>query len=252
MLHLTPIQWAMATVGALTVGLAKTGIAGLGIFSAVIFALAFPPKLSVGIILPILISADIVAVSSYRRHANWSHLRRLFPWAAVGILLGFLTLHHVNDAQVAHFIGILSIALIALQVWRRHVARTNPEAADSVPHQWWFAATLGVLAGFTTMVANAAGPIMVLYLLASGLPKMEFMGTGAWFFLCVNSFKVPFMVNLHMINTHSLPIDAVFIPLAVLGALVGRIVLARIKQSVFENLAMVLTVIAGLELLIKH
>jgi uncharacterized membrane protein YfcA len=110
---------------------------------------------------------------------------------------------------------------------------------------------MGILAGFTTMVANAAGPSMVLYLLAAGLPKMEFMGTGAWFFFIVNCFKVPFLANLGLINPHSLPLDLVLGPAAVVGAFIGRAILPKIKQIVFENLALALTVVAGIKLLLQ-
>lgn len=249
MVHLSPQDWALAIGGAFLIGLSKTGIAGIGILAVVTFALAFPARESVGIVLPILICADIVAVSSYWRHVVWKHLLHLFPWTAVGVLLGFMALHHVNDHQVSRIIGVIAIALTLLQAWRRIRIARDPDGDNKVPHQAWFAAIMGILAGFTTMVANGAGPIMVLYLLASGLPKMEFMGTGAIFFFTVNCFKVPFSAKLGLINLHSLPIDGLFAPIAILGAVGGRFLLPYIKQSLFENLALVLTVIAGIKLL---
>ena len=251
MLHLSSLAWLLAVTGSLLIGLSKTGIAGIGILGIVVFAFAFPARESVGIVLPILICCDIVAVTSYRRHVVWSHLLKLFPWAGAGTLLGFLALHRVNDMQVAHIIGGLSIVLVAIHVWRSIIVARDPEADDHVPHTRWFAAVMGIIAGFATMMANGGGPIMLLYLLATGLPKMEFMGTGAVFFFIVNCFKVPFSASLGLINLKSLPIDAVFAPIAIAGAVGGRFLLPRIKQSVFENAALVLTVVAGIDLLLK-
>ena len=251
MLHPTALEWTLGIIASVLIGISKTGVSGLGVLSVVLFALAFPSKVSVGIVLPVLICADVVAITSYRRHAVWSHLFRLFPWTAVGVVLGYIAMGRINDHQVAHFIGVISIALVAMQLWRRQVVATNPEKADAVPHKWWFAAAMGILAGFTTMVANAAGPIMILYLLAAGLPKLEFMGTGAWFFFIVNCFKVPFQASLGGVSAHTLSLDLVLGPAAIIGAFIGRAILPKIKQVVFENLALTLTVAAGIKLLLQ-
>ncbi len=99
------------------------------------------------------------------------------------------------------------------------------------------------------MVANAAGPVMILYLLAMRLPKMAFIGTSAWFFLVLNLFKVPFSYSLRLINIGFLQIDLPLAPFAVLGALSGREIIRHIDQSLFEKLALALTFVAGLRML---
>ncbi|MDR3707251.1 MAG: sulfite exporter TauE/SafE family protein [Capsulimonadaceae bacterium] len=249
MLHLTSLDWFLAFAGAYLIGLSKTGIAGIGILAVVIFALAFPGKQSPGIVLPILICADVIAVSSYWRHVVWPQLLRLFPWTAVGVVVGYEAMKFVNDHDVSRMIGFIAFGLTLLQIWRKARIAKDPSRADEVPHKVWFALSMGILAGFATMVANGAGPIMVLYLLATGLPKMEFMGTSAIFFFTVNCFKVPFQVALGQISLHTLPMDALLAPLAILGAVSGRLLLPHINQKTFENIAIVLTIVAGLKLI---
>jgi uncharacterized protein len=119
-----------------------------------------------------------------------------------------------------------------------------------VPHTWWFAAITGLLAGFTTMVANAAGPVMVLYFLAIGLPKLAFVGTGAWFFMLVNVFKVPFSVHLGLITHQSLLMDAILLIPLIPGALLGPVILRRINQKNFELMVLILTAVATLRLIL--
>ena len=247
-LHLLAWQWAMLALGAFLIGLSKTGIVGLGIFAVAIFALVLPARESVGVVLLILISADVVAVAAYRRHAVWSHLIRLFPWAAVGVVIGYLAVGRIDDAQVAQLVGTILVALVLLQGWRTRQAWLHPGEQD-VPQSRWFAPVVGILAGFTTMVANAAGPIMILYLLAMRLPKMEFLGTTAWYFLLLNCFKVPFSYGLGLINPASLGIDLALAPVAMVGALSGRALIRFIDQALFERLALVLTLLAALRLL---
>jgi uncharacterized membrane protein YfcA len=98
------------------------------------------------------------------------------------------------------------------------------------------------------MVANAAGPVMLLYLLAVKLPKLSFIGTGAWFFMLVNAFKVPFSLKLGLITRNSLIVDAILLVPMVPGALLGPLILRHINQKAFELMVLVLTVIAALRL----
>ena len=196
-------QWLFAILGASLIGLSKTSVAGLGVFAVAIFAMIIPARESVGVVLPILIAGDIVAVSTYHRHAIWSHLWRLFPWAIVGIVIGYFALSRVDNGQMEKLIGSILVLLVIIQSWRsRSQALVLP--AERIPQGIWFVAVVGIVAGFTTMVANAAGPIMILYLLAMRLPKMEFIGTGAWYFFILNLLKVPFSYQLGLINSSSI------------------------------------------------
>ncbi|MFO7635599.1 MAG: sulfite exporter TauE/SafE family protein [Caldilinea sp.] len=247
---LTPWQWALAAVGAYLVGISKTGIAGLGVFSVALFASALPARESTGIVLIILIAADIVAVITYRQQASWPHLLRLFPWAAVGIVIGFLVMGRIDSATTQRLIGAILVIMVVVHLWRRMRTQTlTALEAETRPHPL-LAAVTGVSAGFTTMVANAAGPIMIIYLLAMRLPKYIFMGTAAWYFFVLNLFKVPFSYSLGLINADSLPISLLLAPVAVAGAFTGRVLIRHINQQVFEMLALVLTLVAGIRLLL--
>ena len=243
-MHFEPWQWILAVAAALLVGVSKTGIGGLGMLSVVIFAQIMPAKQATGIVLPLLIFGDITAVASYRSHTQWRFLWKLFPWTAAGVVIGFFALGRIDDAQAKVLIGLIVLCLLGVHVLRRRGA-----VKGEGDHGWWFAPMIGVLAGFTTLVANAAGPLMAIYLLAMRLPKMEFVGTGAVFFMLLNLFKVPFMMNLGLINAHSFALNMWLAPVVFVGALAGRKILVKIDQSLFENLALGLSALAGLKLL---
>ena len=244
-MNLEPWQWSLAIVGALAIGLAKTGISGLGLLAVVIFANLMPARLASGFVLPMLVFADVVAVASYRRHAQWSYLWKLFPWTALGVVAGYFALGRIDDRQAKVLIGVIVLALLAVHL----VRRTRPPAEERAEYGWWYAPVIGVLAGFTTLVANAAGSLMVIYLLSMRLPKMEFMGTGAYYFLLMNLFKVPFMMSLGLIDAHSFRGNLILLPAVIVGALAGRVILKRINQKLFENLALGLSAAAGVKLL---
>jgi len=239
--------WILLLVGSLIVGLSKTGIAGLGIFTVAIFASVLPARGSTGVLLLLLICGDLIAVPLYRRHAVWSHLWKLCPWVAAGVLLGFFAMGQLQgDKAFQRMIGGILLGMVAVHLWRqRRLARDPERTNDKVPHRMWFAALMGTMAGFTTMVANAAGPVMILYMLSMQLPKMEFLGTGAWFFLAVNLFKVPFSYRLDLITAASLTLDVKLAPIVVTGAVLGRLLIGHINQRLFETLALALTVLAA-------
>jgi uncharacterized protein len=234
-----PWDWALAVVAALFVGVSKTGIGGLGMLSVVIFAQLMPAKQATGVVLPLLCFGDIVAVASYRQHAKWQHLWRLFPWAGAGVIAGYFALSRIDERQARLLIGGIVLALVAMHLIRRR------GKLHETGHGPWFAPTIGVLAGFTTLVANAAGPLMAVYLLAMRLPKMDFVGTSAVFFLLLNLFKVPFMIDLELINRESFTLNLWLAPAVFAGTWFGRKLLVRIDQRAFENIALALSAWRG-------
>ncbi len=247
-----PGQWGLLLFAAFFVGLSKTGIPGVGIFAVGLFATVIPARASAGVILPLLIVADMVAVVSYWKDARWAQLIRLFPWAIIGIVVGWLAMDHIDDRQTARLIGLILVVMVALQVgrgWRRRKGALQAEPQAETPHGHTYTAAMGGLAGFTTMVANAAGPIMNLYLVAMRMPKMAFMGTAAWYFFLLNSFKVPFSINLGLITVPSFVLNLKLIPAVLAGAILGRLLLPYINQKVFEFIALGFAFVAGLRLL---
>ena len=251
--ELEPWQWALAAIGSILVGISKTGIAGVGIFSVVVFANTFPARGSTGLILPLLVVADVVAAASYRQHAVWKYLWKLFPWVGVGLAAGYAAMFFLTtDRAVGRLIGAIVIVMVALHFWRERRAKEGRDLLnDTALHHPIVFAVIGLLCGFTTMVANAAGPIMILYMLAVGLPKMELMGTAAWYFFLINVSKLPLSWHLGLITPASLLLDLWLAPVVVLGALAGRVILRRINQKWFTTIALVCTLLAGLRLLLQ-
>jgi uncharacterized membrane protein YfcA len=243
-----PLQWIYAVVGALMVGISKAGITGLSILSVALFTHVFPSsKQASGLVLPLLIFGDIIAVLSYRTHTQWRYLGKLMPWTAAGVVLGYFALGHISDRTARIMIGAIIVSLCVLGYWRRYVSAQQEKAET---WHWALAAAVGVVAGFITLVANAAGPLMTIYLIAMRLPKMQFMGTASVFFMVLNLFKVPFMVKLGLITPQSFEFNLALAPAVLLGALTGRWLLMRINQQLFEKLVLSLSAIAGVLLIV--
>ena len=241
-------RFALAVLAGLLTGVAKTGLPGFGILAVPLMVLAVgDARHSAGWLLPLLCLADLFAIATYRRHAQARRLFDLMPWVLAGIVLGALTLAAPERALRLLVAGIV-IFMIGLR-WVR--GRRSAVAADApaTRDHWTQAAGYGVSAGFATTVANAAGPVMNLYLLARRLPKHEFVATGAWFFFAVNLVKLPIYAGHGLIGRRSLLFDLALAPSVVAGALLGRALLHRLPQTAFDRLVMALTVCAAALLL---
>ncbi|MGN8027734.1 sulfite exporter TauE/SafE family protein [Microbacterium sp. 22242] len=246
MIDLAPWAWILLAVAGTVVGLSKTALPGANTISVAIFAAILPARSSTGALLILLIVGDMFALLTYRRHAHWPTLLRLAPAVAAGLVLGAVFLAFASNTVVRPVIGVILLAMVGITLWRR---RRAPEPADGATH---LGTTLGygALGGFTTMVANAGGPVMSMYFLAMRTPVKVFLGTAAWFFAIVNLVKVPVLAGLGLITVPVLLMDAVLVPMVVIGALFGRWLIPRIHQGLFDRIVLVLTILGAAYLLI--
>lgn len=242
---LTLAQWLLAILAAAGIGVAKSGFSGVSMVHVLVFAFLFGARDSTGVVLPLLIVGDICALLAFHQHARWDYVRRMLPPACLGVVVGWLLMHRLDEAVFKPLIGSVILSLTTLQLVRMR----RPHWFADMPHTTWFVWTLGLLAGVTTMLANAAGPIMALYLLAVGLPKFEFVGTSAWYFFIVNTFKVPFSAALGLIHRDTLLLNAALIPAVALGLLGGRWLVKRIPQRLFDALLLAFAALASLRLI---
>ena len=231
---ITPLAWVLLGLAAVFVGVSKTALPGINTISIAIVAALMPAKASTGLMLLLLIVGDVFALANYARHANLPALVRLIPAVLVGLAGGALFLALMDDAVVRRIIGVILLVLMALTLWTR-----RRDAATSAPPAGSTRAMLarggyGALGGFTTMVANAGGPVMSMYFLASRFPMKEFLGTAAWFFAVINITKVPISVGIGILTVDTALLALLLVPGVVLGAVIGRVMIHHISQQVFE------------------
>jgi hypothetical protein len=243
--HLTPTGWLLAILAALSIGISKNGFTGFTLVTVLIMARLFPPRQSTGIILPLLVFGDICAIVGFKRHAKWAQVRRMLPPTMVGVVAGWLLMLWISGGKFGPIIGWIVLAMSLLQA----VKQIRPALFEHFPHTRGFAWSMGVASGVTTMLANAAGPIMSLYFLAVNLDKYEFIGTSAWFFFFVNVFKIPFSTSLGLIGGSSLLLNLILAPAVVLGALAGRRLVKVIPQKLFETLLLIFAGLAALHMI---
>jgi len=245
-LHINAIEWFIILICGMLIGMSKVGVPGVSMIVVPALAFIFGAKQSTGVLLPILMMADIFGVAYYRRHANWGHLVKVLPWAVVGLLIALWIGEIVNDKQFKNLIAILVFLSIALMLWQ-----DKRKGTLFFPDKWWFAAAMGILGGFATMIGNVAGPVFAIYLLAMHLPKNSFIGTGAWFFMIINFSKFPLQLFVwNNISLQTLTIDLMTLPAIALGAFLGFKVVKIIPEHTYRGFVIVITVISAFLLLL--
>ena len=235
-------DWALAALCGVLIGLSKTGLAGAGLAVVPVFVMIFGGKPSTGLLLPMLVFADVFAVSYYNRHADWKYVVKLIPWAIAGIVIALLIGQNISDKQFKQVISITVIAGIVILVWRDF-----RKDSFSVPDFWWFSMLMGLAGGFATMIGNAAGPIMTVYLLSMRLPKNGFIGTAAWFFFIVNLIKVPLHIFVwKTINFETAFFDVLMIPAILTGVFAGIAIVKIIPEKLYRLLLIISTVLSAI------
>ncbi|MEZ4989856.1 MAG: sulfite exporter TauE/SafE family protein [Saprospiraceae bacterium] len=241
---LSTTDWIWLMVSGMLIGGAKAGLRGLGMLAIPIMAAIFGGKPSAGLVLPMLIIADTLAVLYYNRDAEWSYIWKLLPAAVIGILTGSVVGLYINDDTFKIFMGSIVIAGLILMVVQER--RALPA---TLTQSYGFGAAFGLLGGFSTMIGNAAGPVMAVYLLAIHLPKNTFIGTGAWFFLLINVIKVPLHVLVwKTIYWESLKISLLTAPAIILGIGIGIAVIKVIPEREFRYFIIIVTFLTALRL----
>jgi len=242
---LTALEITLGVLAALLLGISKAGLKGTSILIVTFMAIAFGAKSSTGLLLPLLIVGDILAVSYYNRHTQWPLLLKFLPWMIFGVLAGVFIGKDLDEQIFKKMMSVIIILSVVLIIWWE-------KSKKKVPEKIWFAGLTGSAAGFTTMIGNLAGPFANLYFLAMRVPKEQFIGTAAWLFFIVNIFKVPFHIfSWKTISWSSLSLDLYLAPIVIVGFFIGVRIVSLFSDRTYSNFILVVTAIAAMILLIR-
>jgi uncharacterized protein len=245
--EIEPKQWLLLMLVALCIGMSKTGVTGLGLAVVPILAIGFGARESTGIMIPMLVMADVYAVIYYHRVAKWEYVLKLLPWTVAGILAGVITGKYISASTFRVLLSTMVLAGLGVMV-----IRDLRKKAEDVPENPWFAAFIGLLSGFSSMVGNAAGPVFAVYLLSMRLPKNSFIGTGAWFFFLINMFKIPFHIWVwKTVTLSTFTLNLFTLPLILAGAWLGIRIVKLFSESFYRIFVLATTFLSTLLLLLR-
>ncbi|MBS3847210.1 sulfite exporter TauE/SafE family protein [Devosia sp. J2-20] len=238
-----PYFVTIAVIAVLIVGLSKAGLLGsLGMVGVPLLSLIMPARDAAGVMLPVLLAMDAIAVYAYRKEVDWRVLRMMLPGAAVGTIVGWVLWAFVSDAAVLLFVGVITLLFIldALLPIRKKLEGLPPSKPWGI---FW-----GSFAGFTSFISHTGGPPFQIYVLPQRLPPAIYAGTSAVFFAIVNTSKLIPYFFLGQLNVHNLQLSAMFIPVGIVGVFAGIFLVRRISMKLFYRIAYWLVFLLALKL----
>ncbi len=242
-MELSPAAIAVMCLAAFAIGVAKSGIAGIVTFFTPFVAMTMPSRMATGIMLPLMIASDIVAVLYWRSKARWETLKWVLPGSFSGLTLGFMLLRNIDDETFKPILGFFIVFITLLGMSLKYFKFKVKVETKSIP------LLAGLFAGFFAMLANASAPIIAIYFLSIDLKKEDFAGTNAWFLMSTNMLKLPFSLALGTITISHLGFDALIFPLSLAGLALGIKFVKRVPQKSFNLIIQGLSILAGLQLL---
>ena len=248
MIEFNSMQWAMVITSAFIVGFSRSGVSGAGVLVVPFMALAMSgnEKLSVGLTLGMLCISDLGGVVYWRKTCQWRILLKIIPPAFVGVAIGVFFLDNIPTHIMMGSIGGICLAMMGMKLWLDKYKQDH-----TIPNHWWLAMIIGVTAGAVSAMANAAGPLMMLYFLSMKYPKEKFIATSVWFFMLVNMFKLPFLQRIDLITASTIKTNAILIPIIALGLMTGIKTVKHIPQKQFNQIILLLAAIGSAVLVVR-
>lgn len=251
--------WILIASAVCFIGITKSGFgSGVGIMIPPTVAISFShipgygPEAALGLLLPLLIAGDLLAIYQYRHLFSMRIVKHLLPGTLIGVVVGGVLLwtFHQNQNLVGGLIkleiGFESILLVGLHWWRQWRGVQN----HLMPEPWRSGVTGGFAAVSSTM-AHAAGPIIAMYLLPLGLDRQLYVGTTAIYFFILNTAKLPAYWSAGEFAKISPRFSLKFLPLVLVGAIIGFYLNRRINDKLFVRIIYVVTFALGWYLLVN-
>ncbi|CUB04458.1 sulfite exporter TauE/SafE family protein [Marinomonas fungiae] len=230
-------------IAGLITGFSKFSIGGMGLIVLPIVMIAFPGPEALGVLLPLYVITDVMAVYSYRRHISWPVLARFLPLAFLGVFIGAHLLSGLDASQFVIMLGVIMIGMIALGVYLDTQQATFMQKPIT-------AYSMGFAGGLVSMVSNASGPLISLFLLEQKLSKDSYVSTRAWAFFLINLVKLPMYLSLDLLTPESLTMSAYALPGLLVGILIGYHFLKHVKPAHFKWLVRIISTIAAMKLML--
>ena len=236
-----PIFYVIAIPAVIFLGLAKGGFSGVGTAATPLLALYLPPLEAAALLLPILLSQDVISVYVFRREWDAWNLKVMLPGAALGMAAGWLFAAHVSDDVIRILVGVIALAFVA-NAWLRtgHTSHVSTVASGV----FW-----GAISGFTSFASQGGGPPYQVHMLPQRLPKMVFVGTTTIFFAAVNVMKIVPYFMLGQFSAKNFSTSLALLPIAVLANTTGIWLIRRVPTAIFYRITYILLFLLGLLLL---
>jgi uncharacterized membrane protein YfcA len=245
-------SWLIFLFAAFLVGFAKTGLPGITVLAVPLMAMILPPRISVGVLLPVFMLADMLSIASYLKYARWRYVFPYILFVVIGVSIASVIIKVMDESNFGVLIGCSVIFLLVVTIlvdWKKkRISEEDLPVVTKPP--FWLSSFFGVTAGTFSALANASSPIVAIYVMTGRLPKFQFLGTSALCAFTMNWTKFPVFIFIGIINWESMKLSLTAVPMIAAGGVIGILTAKRLSQEAFRKAVLILTFIASLKLII--
>lgn len=243
-----PMAWIIYFSCAILIGMSKTGIQNIGTLTVPLFALIFGAKFSTGIVLILLCFADLIAVIYYRKAFLWNEVKKLLPLAFTGLITGLIIGNYVNDKIFKIIIASCIILGLIIMFYNERVDKNRQE---QFVNKKWYSPVFGFILGISTMIGNAAGPALSVYMLSKRLDKIAFAATSAWFIMILNLTKIPLQAFVwNNLTWKGFYLNLLALPFIVLGGIIGIKIVKILPEKTYKTVIKIILFISSVLLIL--
>lgn len=236
--------YLMAALVAFLIGLSKGGLGGtLGALATPLMALVMPSGRVIGLVLPILMFADVFAVTLHWGNWNRKLILLLLPGSLLGVTIGTFLITNAPTRTLRVLLGVIVLIFVAYKVFEKRImAFFSYEGRD------WHGLVAGMVTGFSSSLAHIGGPPVSIYLLMEKVTPSVFIATSALFFFILNWIKVPYYIYARQFDAQLMWQIAWLMPLVPLGVWVGKWAANKLDRDTFEKVIVALLGLIGVML----
>lgn len=241
-------SWVLFFTCAVLIGMSKTGVQNIGTMTVPLFALLFGAKYSTGIVLIMLCLADLMAVIYYRKQLKWAEVLRILPSALVGLAVGLVLGEYLDENYFKIVMAGCIFVGLGIMLWG---GRLHTDKLEQMTQTRWYSPLFGFVAGFSTMIGNAAGPALSIYLLTKRFDRFTFVAVGAWFIMILNYIKIPLQAFIWKnLTIPGVLLSLSSLPFIVLGGIIGINIIKHLNDRYFRKLVTFLVFVSSIILLV--
>jgi uncharacterized protein len=242
------LRFGILCLGAFLIGLSKAGFGGgTALVVTPLLALVLPPKYGLGLMLPLLLATDVMALVRYRGQWDRRCVAVLLPPSLAGIALGGELLRIIPSETLMRLIGLLALTFGGVQ-WLQ-----CRQAPSLVPPRFRPGAgvALGFAAGVTSTLAHLGGVLTTLFLLPQRLSPAPFVATGTVVFFFMNAAKLPTYAHQGLLPLAVWRQALELLPALTAGIFLGFALNGRVSPRRFNQVLIGVVLLTGIYLLAR-
>jgi uncharacterized membrane protein YfcA len=170
----------------------------------------------------------------------------------IGQVICWIFFDYLDDKTILLLIGLMALTtsakyfIVKLDILKKtnsNLKKLKPTLFRAI---FWCS-----LSGFASFIAWAGSIPAQIFLLRLGVDRKNFVAAMSFYFFFINFSKIPFFLDLKIINQQSLILSFILIPVLPLGIFIGKWLNLKLSDNLFYKISHIALFLCGINLILK-